>query len=45
MLSVNILTSNHANGFVFVLKVFQDKCNRDGIVIRAYFQCRLIVID
>jgi len=25
----NILTSNHANGFVLFLRMFQDKCNRD----------------
>jgi len=32
MLSENILTSNYATGAVFVLKMFQDKCNCD------YFQ-------
>jgi len=30
-------------GFVFVLKMFKDKCNRD--CNRDYFQCNVIVID
>jgi len=37
MLSENILTSNHANRFFFVLKMFQGKCNRD--CNRDYFKC------
>jgi len=37
MLSENILTSNHANGIYFRVKMFQDKCNRDCNC--DYFQC------
>jgi len=43
MLSENILTSNHANGICFRVKMFQDKCNRDLIVIT--FNVIIIVID
>jgi len=36
-LSERILTSKHANGFVFFLRMSQDKCNRN--CNRDYFQC------
>jgi len=35
--SENILTSNHANEFDFLLNMFQDKYNRSGNC--DYFQC------
>jgi len=37
MLFENILTQNYASGFVFFLRMFQDKCNRD--CNRDYLQC------
>jgi len=37
ILCKNTLTSTHANGFAFLLRMFQVKCNRD--CCHDYFQC------